>query len=102
MERKYKNSVPWDEVANNLLQDEELSKEYLNNSFMNYIEDGDFKMFFKALERVVKARMSIREFAKQAEMDRANLHAVFNGKKKPQFRTVLKILSKLGYTIKVA
>jgi len=97
-----KYSVPWDEVANELLQDEELAKGYLNDSFMNYIEDGDFKMFFKALERVVKARVSIREFAKQAEMDRANLHAIFNGKKKPQFRTVLKILAKLGYTLRVA
>jgi probable addiction module antidote protein len=97
-----KYSVPWDEVANELLQDEELAKGYLNDSFMNYIEDGDFKMFFKALERVVKARMSMREFAKQAEMDRTNLHAIFNGKKKPQFRTVLKILHKLGYTLRVA
>ena len=97
-----KYSITFDEYMLEKLQDEELAREYLNQSFMNYIEDGDFKMFFKALERVVKSRMSIREFAKQAELDRANLHAVFNGKKKPQFRTVLKILTKLGYTIRVA
>lgn len=97
-----KYSITLDEFMTELLQDEELAKEYLNNSFMNYIDDGDFKMFFKSLERVVKARTSISKFAKQAELDRANLHAIFNGKKKPQFRTVLKILSKLGYTFKVA
>jgi probable addiction module antidote protein len=97
-----KYSVTLDEFMTDMLQDEELAKGYLNDSFMNYIEDGDFKMFFKALERVVKARVSIREFAKQAEMDRTNLHAIFNGKKKPQFRTVLKILAKLGYTLRVA
>lgn len=102
MERRYKNSVPWEEVIIEKLKDEKFAKEYLNLSLMEYIDDGDFNRFFKSLERVVKARMSIREFAKQAELDRANLHAIFNGKKKPQFRTVLKILTKLGYTFKVA
>jgi probable addiction module antidote protein len=97
-----KHSITLDEFMYDVLQDEELAKEYLNNSFMNYIEDGDFNMFFKTLERIVKARMSVREFAKQAEIDRAHLYAIFNGKKKPQFRTVLKILAKLGYTLRVA
>lgn len=97
-----KYSITFDDYMTEKLKDEAFAKGYLNHSFMNYIEDGDFNMFFKALERVVKARMSVREFAKQAELDRANLHAIFNGKKKPQFRTVLKILTQLGYTIKVA
>lgn len=97
-----KYSVTLDEFMTDMLQDEELAKDYLNDSFMNYIEDGNFDRFFKTLERVVKARMSMREFAKQAKLDRTNLHAIFNGKKKPQFRTVLKILHKLGYTLKVA
>lgn len=97
-----KYSVTLDEFMTDMLQDEELAKGYLNDSFMNYIEDGNFDRFFKTLERVVKARMSMREFAKQAGMDRTNLHAIFNGKKKPQFRTVLKILHKLGYTLRVA
>lgn len=102
MTRQFKNSIPWDDVVVELLQDEELQKEYLNNSFENYIQDGNYDRFFKSLERVVKARMSVREFAKQAEIDRAHLYAIFNGKKKPQFRTVLKILAKLGYTLRVA
>jgi len=97
-----KHSITLDEFMTRQLQDEELAKEYLNNSFMNYIQDGDFHMFFKALERVVKARTSVSKFAKDSKLDRANLHAIFNGKKKPQFRTVLKILTQLGYTFKVA
>lgn len=102
MTRQYKNSIPWDDVVIEILENEDVAKEYLNHCFMNYVEDGNFDRFFKSLERVIKARMSIREFAKQAELDRANLYAIFNGKKKPQFRTVLKILAKLGYTLKVA
>jgi len=102
MDKKYKNSVSWDSIITKHLQDEELAKDYLNDSLMEYIEDSDFKMFFKSLERVVKARSSVREFAKQAEMDRTNLHALFNDEKNPQNRTVLKVLTKLGYTFKVA
>ena len=97
-----KYSITLDEFMTEHLQNEQLAKEYLNNSFIEYINDGNFSMFFKSLERVVKSRSSVREFAKQAELDRANLYAVFSGKKKPQFRTVLKILTQLGYTIKVA
>jgi len=102
MERRYKNSVPWEEVILEKLQDEEFAKGYLNHSFMNYVEDGDFKMFFKALERVVKARTSVSKFAEKAELDRVNLNAIFKGRRDPKLRTVLKILSNLGYTFKVA
>jgi len=97
-----KYSITLDEFMTEHLQDEEVCSAYLNESLMGYIQDGNFNMFYKSLERVIKARMSITEFAKQAKLDRANLHAIFNGKKKPQFRTVLKILTQLGYTIKVA
>jgi len=102
MTKQYKNSVSWDEILIRELQDEEFAKDFLNDSFLEYINNGNFNIFFKALERVVKARMSVRQFAKEAELDRTNLHALFNGKKKPQLRTLLKILAKLGYTLKVA
>jgi DNA-binding phage protein len=46
--------------------------------------------------------MSVRQFAKEAEIDRTNLYDLFKGKKKPQLKTVLKILAKLGYTLKIA
>lgn len=97
-----KYSVSWDDFMIEELQDEEFAKAYLNESFIQYIEDSDFNSFFKSLERVIKARMSIRQFAKEAELDRTNLHALFSGKKKPQLKTVLKILTKLGYTLKIA
>lgn len=102
MERKYKNSVPWEEILIRQLSDEEFAKDFLNDSFMEYIKGGNFNIFFRSLERVIKARMSVSQFAKEAEIDRTNLYALFNGKKKPQLKTVLKILAKLGYTLKIA
>lgn len=97
-----KFSTDWSDFNNQQLQDEEFAKGYLNISLMEYIENGDFKLFFKSLEDVVKARTSVRKFAQKAELDRANLCAILKGKRKPQLHTVLKILSELGYSFKVA
>lgn len=97
-----KHSTDWNDFMLEQLKDEEFAKEYLNESLMEYIENGDFKLFFKSLEDVVKARSSIRKFAEKAELDRANLCAILKGKRKPQLHTVLKILSELGYFFKVA
>lgn len=97
-----KYSVSWDDFMTQELQDEEFARAYLNESFMGYVKSGNFNIFFKSLERVIKARMSVVQFAKEAEIDRTNLYALFNGKKKPQLKTVLKILAKLGYTLKIA
>jgi len=102
MTKTDKYSTNWNEFMLEQLQDEEFAKGYLNESLMEYITTGDFKLFFKSLEDVVKARSSVRKFAQQAKLDRANLCAILKGKRKPQLHTVLKILSELGYSFKVA
>ncbi len=102
MDKKYKNSVSWEEILIRQLQDEEFAKDFLNDSFMEYVSGGNFNTFFRSLERVIKARMSVSKFAKEANIDRTNLYDLFKGKKKPQLKTVIKILSKLGYTLKIA
>lgn len=102
MEKKYNNSITWEEILVNQLKDEEFARDFLNDSLMEYINGGSFDVFFRSLERVIKARTSVRQFAKEAEIDRTNLYDLFKGKKKPQLKTVIKILAKLGYTLKIA
>lgn len=103
MTKKINNhSTDWNDFMLEQLKDEEFAKGYLNESLMEYIENSDFKLFFKSLEDVVKARSSVRKFAQKAELDRANLCAILKGKRKPQLHTVLKILAELGYSLKVA
>lgn len=97
-----KNTTDWNDFMLEQLKDEEFAKGYLNESLMEYIENGDFKLFFKSLEDVVKVRSSVRKFAQKAKLDRANLCAILKGKRKPQLHTVLKIISELGYSFKVA
>lgn len=98
----YKHSVPLEDYLVEKLQDKEMQKEFLNVSLENFLEDGDTTAFLNSLELVVKSRQSLLSFAKEANLSRSNLYGIFSGKKKPQLNTILKILSKLGYTLKVA
>lgn len=99
---KYKCSTSFENYMIEKLQDQELTREFLNISLQEYVEDGDFNEFMRSLELVIKSRQSLKSFSEEANMNRANLYAIFRGRRKPQFGTVLKILSKLGYELKVA
>lgn len=84
------------------LQDPEYQREFLNVTLEEYIEDGDFKSFFKSLKYVIKARGNVSEFAQKVNLNRRNLYEIFKGEQKPQLDTVIKILKELGYSLKVA
>lgn len=91
-----------DDFLTENLKDKETAKEFLNASLETYIKDGNFDEFARSLELVIKATQSVSSFAKETNLNRANLYSIFNSKKKPQFDTVLKILSQLGFSFKVA
>lgn len=96
------NFIKFDDYIVEELKDPEYQREFLNVSLEEYIEDGDFKSFFKSLEYVIKARGSVTEFAKKVNLNRRNLYELFKGEQKPQLDTVIKILKELGYSLKVA
>lgn len=99
---KYTDSTDFEDFIDEYLRDADHSRGFLNASLEAYIEDGDFKAFMHSLELVIKSRQSIKSFSEEANLNRANLYDMFKGKKSPQFKTILKILTKLGYTLKVA
>jgi len=84
------------------LQDEEFQKEFLSDMLNDYLEDGDFKPFFRALEMAVKARCSVTKFCADAEIERTNFYSLIRGDKKPKLETVLKIFKALGFELRVA
>jgi probable addiction module antidote protein len=102
MTRKYKNSVPFDEIMDKFLSNEENIKEYLNVALEDFIEDNNFNAFYKQLERVIKARGNISEFCEKIDINRSNLYDIFNNKSNPRLDTIAKILKELGYTLKIA
>ena len=84
------------------LKDEEFQKEYMNDSLVQYVNDGDFNAFFRSLAMVIRSRDSISGFCKKAGIDRAMLYDIFAGKRVPRVDTLAKILKALGYNLKVA
>ena len=86
----------------NQLKDPKFQKEWLRITILEYIEDGDYKEFFRALEQVIKARSSVSEFARQIDMNRVQLVDILHGRtKNPSLLTIGRILSGLGYTFDV-
>lgn len=83
------------------LQDSEMQKEYLRLNIEEYAKSGDYTLFFKALERVVKVRTTVSQLAKDLDMNRSNLSNILKGKVQPSFYTTMKILRGLGAEIEV-
>lgn len=92
-------TISHDDFMQEQLQDKEFQYAWLKQTIENYIEDGDFYTFYRAIERVVKARTTVTQLAKDLKMDRSNLSEILNGKKEPKMQTTMKILKALGYEL---
>ena len=60
------------------LQDTEYQKEFLNATIEEFLEDGDYDLFFQSLELVIKARESVSEIAKLNNI--ANPNRIYAGR----------------------
>lgn len=99
---KYKNSISMDEAFSQVFDNKEDLKEYLNYAFEQYIEDGNFNVFYRALELAIKSRDTMQGFASKVDLSRMGLYNIVQGKKEPKISTLVKILKELGLTLKVA
>ena len=88
-------------LIENLKSDEDI-KQYLNASLKDYLEDGDYNSFCRALEIVIKAKDSVSRFAKKIGMSRTHLYSLFKNEKEPKFSTIIKIFRELGYELEIA
>lgn len=99
---EYKNSISMDEAFNQVFDNEEDLKEYISYAFEQYVEDGNFNVFYRALELAIKAKDSMQGFADKVNLSRMGLYNIIQGKKEPKISTLVKILKELGLTLKVA
>lgn len=102
IEKLKAENISHDEHINNVLQDVEYQKMYLNQAIQEYIVDGDYDLFFQSLEQVIKSRMSLSEFSQKTGITRTALYEMFKGERIPRLDTVGKLLKELGYTLHVA
>ena len=103
MEKVKANTISHDDYMNQKLQNLEFQKGWLKFSILDYIETGDYSEFYRALEQVIKARGTIKDFAQTTGIDRSNLTEILKCKTKsaPSIVTIGKILKGLGYTLTV-
>ncbi len=94
--------ISHDEFVIKHLADENYRREYLNQSIKDFIDEGDYNLFFKSLERVIRATDSLNNFANKTGIGRTALYEMFKGKRVPRLDTIGKILKELGYTLQVA
>lgn len=95
-------TINHEQYLNERLKDPEFQQIYLKESILEYIEDGDYCAFYRALEQVIKARTTVKQFAEKIGMHRANLVDILHGKTKaPSLLTISKILNGLGYTLSI-
>lgn len=100
--KELKHTVDLEKYLVNDLKSEEDIKLYLNASLKDYLDDGDFNSFYRALEIVIKAKDTVSSFAKKVGMSRAHLYSLFKSEKEPKFSTIIKIFNELGYELEIA
>lgn len=93
-------TIKHEDYINERLQNPEFQQIYLQESILAYTEDGDYGAFYRALEQVIKARTTVKQFAEQIGMHRANLVDILHCKTKaPTLITISRILDGLGYSL---
>ena len=100
--KKLKHTIDLETYLVNDLKSDEDIKIFLNANLKDYLEDGDFDSFYRALEIVIRAKDTIAGFAKKTGMSRAHLYSIFKSEKEPKFSTIIKIFQELGYELEVA
>ena len=100
--KELKHTIDLENYLINDLKSEEDIKLYLNASLKDYLEDGDFNSFYRALEIVIKTKDSVSNFAKKVGMSRTHLYSLFKSEKEPKFSTIVKIFKELGYELEIA
>ena len=67
---EYKNSISMDEAFSIAFDNHDDLKEYLSYAFEKYLEDGDFNVFYRALELVIKSRDTMQGFADNVDLSK--------------------------------
>ncbi len=64
-------------------------------------EDGDYRIFCKALRKVAQAQGGISRLSREVGCSRAGLYKVFSGKGNPELKSLDKILTSFGLKLSV-
>lgn len=94
-------SIVYENQMQEALKDKNYQKEYLRLNIKEYAQNGDYSLFFKTLDKVVKERTTVSKLAQDINLNRSNLSNILKGKVQPSFDTTIKILRGLGAEIEI-
>ena len=77
-------------------------KEYIEVALEEYQNDGDEKAFLASLAVAAKARGGFSKLSRETRLNRENLYRALSDHSDPRFSTVMQVLSKLGYSLKLS
>lgn len=98
----YKNSSSLDDIFPELFDNKEKLKDFLSFAFEQYLNDGNFNVFYRALELVIKSQDTMSGFAAKIDLSKVSLYNIVHGKKEPKITTLAKILKELNLSLKIA
>src|SRR3990167_5695947 len=75
---------------------------YLQEALSDYQEHGDSEILMLAFRHVAKAQGGIAQLAKKAHLNEKTLHRTLSKEGNPRLDTIWKILSVLGFRLKVS
>lgn len=100
--KELKHTIDLEEFLINDLKSDEEIKLFLNANLKDYLEDGDFNSFYRALEIAIKAKDTVSDFAQKTGISRSHLYSIFKSEKEPKFSTIAKIFQELGFELEIA
>jgi probable addiction module antidote protein len=77
-------------------------KKYLEVALEEYQKDGDEKAFLASLSIAAKVRGGFSKLSKETGLNRENLYRALSDRSDPRFSTVIQVMHKLGYSLKIA
>ena len=75
---------------------------YLQEALTDYQEHGDAEILMLAFRQVAKAQGGIAQLAKKAHLNEKTLHRTLSKEGNPKLDTIWKILSVLGFRLKIS
>ena len=76
-------------------------KKYIEVALGEYQKDGDEKAFLASLSVAARVRGGFTKLSKETGLNRENLYRALSDRSDPRFSTVIQVLGKLGYSLKI-
>ena len=100
MKKKFKKTKDYHDFLLETLKDPQEAAAYLNAA----LEEGDEKMFLKALRNVAEAVGGMTKIAKKSHLSRMTLYRILSSEGNPEFSSLIDILKalKIKFMLKAA